>query len=180
MSRFRLSICWQVALVLTIAGCHREEPEDIPSADTRKITIADRFYDVVALDAKRIFVCGYAGKLLTTEDGGFNWQLVASGTDKALYAIRFPDPTHGWIVGQDGLILHTDDSGKTWTRQTSGATVYLFSVNFVNAQEGWAVGDKATYVHTTDGRAGRSASSPVSRGCRRTSSCWRRNRSSTT
>ena len=42
-------MAWVVAVfALMGAGCHREVPEDIPSADTRKITIADRFYDVVA------------------------------------------------------------------------------------------------------------------------------------
>jgi len=153
MSRFRLSTCWQVGavLLLAIAGCHREVPEDIPPADSRKITIADRFYDVVALNAKRTLVCGYAGKILMTEDSGYTWQLVPSGTDKALYSMNFPDATHGWIVGQEGLILHTEDGGKTWARQISGATVYLFSVHFTSPQEGWAVGDKATFVHTTDG-----------------------------
>lgn len=149
MSPFRLSRWWLVALVL--AGCHHEVPEDIPSADTRKITIADRFYDVYAMDAKKALVSGYAGKILMTEDGGLTWELIPSGTDKSLYSMHFADANTGWIVGQEGLILHTKDGGKTWERQKSGANVYLFSITFVDAQNGWAVGDKATYVHTTDG-----------------------------
>ena len=95
MSRFRLSAWWHIALLLAVAGCHREVPEDIPSADTRKITIADRFYDVVALNAQKALVCGYAGKILMTEDGGYTWQLISSGTDKALYAMHFADATRG-------------------------------------------------------------------------------------
>lgn len=153
MSRSRLSTAWQIAVVLALAavGCHREPPEDIPPADSRKITIADRFYDVVAFDEKTAIVCGYAGKILRTDDGGYTWTLIRSGTDRALYAMRFTDPQHGWIVGQEGLVLHTEDGGLTWARQPTPATVYLFSVDFVNTQEGWAVGDKATYIHTTDG-----------------------------
>ena len=91
MVRFRLSTWWQVAAVLALAapGCHRDIPADIPPADSRKITIADRFYDVVAFDEKKALVSGYAGKLLMTDDGGFNWTLIPSGTDKALYSIRF-------------------------------------------------------------------------------------------
>src|SRR5512145_2720093 len=140
--RFRLSKWWQVSLaLLMLAGCHRYEPEDIPSADTRKITIADRFYDVAAIDKQKTVVCGYAGKILLTEDAGMTWQLIPSGTDKALYSMHFADASHGWIVGQEGLILHTADGGKTWTRQASGATVYLFSIDFVDAQNGWIVGD---------------------------------------
>lgn len=138
---------------LVSVGCHHSVPEDIPSADTRKITIADRFYDVVALDEKQAIVSGYAGKILRTEDGGFTWSLVSSGTDKALYSISFPDKTNGWIVGQDGLILHSSDAGKTWSRQPTNVPVYLFSVNFTDAQNGWAVGDKATFVRTSDGGA---------------------------
>jgi photosystem II stability/assembly factor-like uncharacterized protein len=153
MSRYRLSTMWRVAVVLAVAitGCHHEVPEDIPSADSRKITIADRFYDVVAFDDKTTIVSGYAGKILRTEDGGYTWTLIPSGTDKALYAMRFVDRNKGWIVGQEGLILHTEDGGKSWSPQTSHANVYLFSVEFVNDQEGWAVGDKATFVHTMDG-----------------------------
>src|SRR4029079_18808111 len=153
MSRDRLSTVWRVAVVLAVAitGCHHDVPEDIPSADSRKITIADRFYDVVAFDDKTTIVSGYAGKILRTEDGGYTWTLIPSGSDKALYAMRFVDRNKGWIVGQEGLILHTEDGGKTWSPQASHANVYLFSVEFVNDQEGWAVGDKATFLHTLDG-----------------------------
>jgi photosystem II stability/assembly factor-like uncharacterized protein len=140
-------------LALTGVGCHGGVPEDIPSADSRKITIADRFYDVVALDEQRALVVGYAGKILRTEDAGYTWSIIPSGTDRALYAVSFPDPDHGWIVGQDGLILHSGDAGKSWNRQAASAPVYLFDVDFVDAQNGWAVGDKATTVHTTDGGA---------------------------
>ncbi|MGH7786829.1 MAG: WD40/YVTN/BNR-like repeat-containing protein [Candidatus Binatia bacterium] len=153
MSRFRLSTWWLAGVSLVLAACHGGVPEDIPSADTRKITIADRFYDVVAFDEKRAIVVGYAGKILATEDAGYTWKIVASGTDKSLYSIRFPDTVNGWIVGQDGLILHSADGGATWSKQASGASVYLFSVDFVDAQRGWAVGDEATWVTTVDGGA---------------------------
>jgi photosystem II stability/assembly factor-like uncharacterized protein len=145
--------CVVAMFALMSAGCHRYVPEDIPSADTRKITIADRFYDVVALDDKQAIVVGYAGKILRTDDGGYTWSLVNSGTDKALYSISFPDQSNGWIVGQDGLILHSSDAGKTWKQQPTDVPVYLFSVHFTDAQNGWAVGDKATYVRTNDGGA---------------------------
>ena len=154
MHRYGPTAWWVAVLALVGAvGCHNEVPEDIPAADTRKITIADRFYDVVALDEKQTLVFGYAGKILRTEDSGYTWSLVNSGTDKALYSASFPDATNGWAVGQDGLILHTSDGGKTWARQATDVPIYLFAVDFVDAKNGWAVGDKATTVHTTDGGA---------------------------
>lgn len=152
MQGFRLSIWWQAALFLAVAvaGCHGEAPEEAPLF-ARKISISDKFYDVAAIDANHALVVGYGGKILKTDDGGNSWNVVPSGTDKALYSIEIIDGKVGWISGQDGVILHTEDGGGTWTRQTSGTRIYLFALDFIDAQQGWAVGDRATYVHTIDG-----------------------------
>ena len=141
---------WWLAVLLAIAGCHREAPGDLPLFE-RKISIADKFYDVRALDAARAVVVGYGGKILMTEDGGRSWQVRPSGTDRALYSVEFIDANTGWVSGQDGVILHTADGGKTWTRQVSGTVVYLFAIDFIDQRNGWAVGDRSTYVRTADG-----------------------------
>jgi photosystem II stability/assembly factor-like uncharacterized protein len=131
------------------AGCHAEM-EDVPLVD-RKISIADKFYDVTALDADRAAVVGYAGKILMTDNGGRSWQVMPSGTDRALYSIQFVNADTGWVSGQDGLILYTSDGGKTWTRQVTGTAVYLFALAFLDRQRGFAVGDRATLLETKDG-----------------------------
>ena len=84
-----------------------------------------------------------------------------SGTDAALYGVRFVDEDHGWVVGQDGLILHTADGGKTWKKQESNATfeesdgttkrAYLFTIDALDAEHAWAVGDRSILISTTDG-----------------------------
>src|SRR5512140_960092 len=102
-------------------GCHHEV-EMTPLIE-RTIYITDKFYDVQALGKDRAFVAGYGGKILETTDGGYNWTARASGTDLALYSIKFIDEQHGWIAGQDGLILHTADGGKTWEKQESNAVL---------------------------------------------------------
>jgi photosystem II stability/assembly factor-like uncharacterized protein len=150
MQRVRLSAWWLAAVSTAIVGCHREVIEDLPQFE-RKISIADRFYDVEALDAQTAIVVGYAGKILRTVDGGMTWEVMPSGVDKALYSVDFPDPQNGWICGQSGLILRTTDGGKTWQRQQTPTPVYLFSIDMVSATEGWAVGDRATTLHTSDG-----------------------------
>ncbi len=137
-------------LVMLTGGCRRDEVANVPLL-ARLIGIADRFYDVYALDAERIFVVGYAGKILATNDGGFSWRQVPSGTTRALYKIRFVDDKQGWICGQEGTMLHTSDGGQTWERQTTGTDTYLFSLTFLDAQRGWAIGDKAILVETKDG-----------------------------
>lgn len=146
-------ICWLIgwlAVALTVAaGCHREPPEAAPLF-ARKISISDKFYDVRALDPARAVVVGYGGKILTTADGGEQWEVRKSGTDRALYSVDFQGDL-GWVVGQDGVILHSSDGGQTWSRQVSNTTLYLFAVDFVDPREGWIVGDRSIYLHTRNG-----------------------------
>lgn len=148
-----------VACALGVAGCHREI-EMIPLIE-RTIYLTDRFYDVEAITKDHAVVVGYSGKILVTRDGGRNWSQQRSGTDLALYGVRFADERHGWIVGQEGLILRTVDGGDTWTPQESNATfeerdgtvkrAYLFDVDALDAHTAWAVGDRSILVSTTDG-----------------------------
>jgi photosystem II stability/assembly factor-like uncharacterized protein len=148
MPHFHHAIGSLIALGVLV-GCHAET-EDLPLID-RKIAIADKFYDVQALEEKKAIIVGYGGKILMTSDMGMTWERRESGTRRGLYSVDFVDGMTGWISGQDGLILHTVDGGKTWQRQKSGTSLYLFGLDFVTQQEGWVVGDQATYMHTVDG-----------------------------
>ncbi|MGD9764108.1 MAG: WD40/YVTN/BNR-like repeat-containing protein [Candidatus Binatia bacterium] len=150
VQRLRLSRGWLVAVTCLLAGCHSDGADEAPLF-ARKISITDRFYDVAAIDADTAIVVGYGGKILRTADGGYTWDVIDSGSDKALYSVDFPDREHGWIAGQSGTLLHSSDGGKTWVKQQSPTPVYLFSIDMVNASEGWAVGDRATTLHTRDG-----------------------------
>lgn len=147
-------------LGLGLLGCHHEV-EMTPLIE-RTIYVTDRFYDVAALSKDRAIVVGYAGKIITTSDGGMNWTVVPSGVDQALYGVYFAGD-QGWIVGQDGLILHSTDGAKSWKPQQSNAEfvepdgtkkpAYLFAITGVDAQHLWAVGDRSTLVSSRDGGA---------------------------
>jgi photosystem II stability/assembly factor-like uncharacterized protein len=154
----RSAIPGGILLLALAAGCHHEV-EMVPLAE-RTIYTTDRFYDVQALSKDRAFVVGYGGKILETTNGGFSWDTRPSGTDVALYAIRFTDDRHGFISGQDGLILHTDDSGKTWQKQESNAffqdkdtkqPLFLFGLYALDENHAWAVGDRSILTSTSDG-----------------------------
>ena len=144
---------------LALGGCHHEV-EMTPLIE-RTIYITDKFYDVQALSKDRAFVVGYGGKVLETTDGGYTWNTRDSGTDLALYSIKFVDDQHGWISGQDGLILRTDDGGKSWQKQQSNAILketdgsevplYLFAIDAIDAEHAWAVGDRSYLTSTEDG-----------------------------
>src|SRR5207247_1053380 len=148
-----------IALFALALGCHHEV-EMVPLAE-RTIYVTDRFYDVQALTKDRAFVVGYNGKILETTDGGRSWTARPSGTELALYAVRFADDQHAFISGQDGLILHTADGGKSWQQQESNAffqdkdgskqPLYLFALHALDADHAWAVGDRSILTSTSDG-----------------------------
>jgi photosystem II stability/assembly factor-like uncharacterized protein len=156
----RWSIPLGIVLVALAMGCHREV-EMIPLMERTIYPRTDRFYDVQALSKDRVIVIGYGGKVVETRDRGRNWAVLPTGTDVALYGVRFVDDDHGWMVGQDGVILATADGGKTWTKQESNATfeesdgtvkrAYLFNLDAVDANTVWAVGDRSILTSTTDG-----------------------------
>ena len=142
-----------------VLGCHHEV-EMVPLAE-RTIYATDRFYDVQALSKDHAYVVGYGGKILETTNGGSTWETHESGTDLALYAVRFTDDQHAFISGQDGLILHTGDGGKTWQKQESNAVfqdkdgskqpLFLFGLYALDADHAWVVGDRSILSSTTDG-----------------------------
>ncbi|TMB05230.1 MAG: hypothetical protein E6J57_00210, partial [Deltaproteobacteria bacterium] len=148
-----------IALFALALGCHHEV-EMVPLAE-RTIYVTDRFYDVQALTKDRAFVVGYGGKILETTNGGRSWEARPSGTELALYAVRFADDQHAFISGQDGLILHTADGGKSWQQQESNAffqdkdgskqPLYLFALHALDADHAWAVGDRSILTSTSDG-----------------------------
>jgi photosystem II stability/assembly factor-like uncharacterized protein len=155
----RWSVSGGLVLLALSLGCHHEV-EMIPLAE-RTIYTTDRFYDVQAITKDHAVVVGYGGKILETKDGGSSWMSESSGTDLALYAVRFADEQHGFISGQDGLILHTNDGGKTWQRQESNAVfqdkdgskqpLFLFGLHALDADHAWAVGDRSILTSTGDG-----------------------------
>ena len=155
-----------------VAGCHHEDVWE-PLAE-QKIYVADKFFDVYVPDAKRAVVIGYGGKIIETNDGGFTWNQIPSGTDLALYSIDFAkDKKTGWIVGQQGLILKTTDGGKTWAQQDAQPWLdascrdpeerklrpedkpcqfaYLFAVSVIDENNVAAIGDKSIYLRSHDG-----------------------------
>jgi photosystem II stability/assembly factor-like uncharacterized protein len=77
-----------------------------------------------------------AGRILTTGDGGRNWQAQYTGPAK-LDQIDFIDATHGWAVGTSAL-LTTDDGGATWVSLPEPCG-YIQSVHFVTPDLGYAI-----------------------------------------
>ncbi len=130
--------------VLTLAGA----PARAGVLD--EISHRDKFYDI-HIQGDQVFVVGYPGLLLHSEDRGRTFEKIDAGVRDALFSIDINEKGRGLIVGRTGLVLMTTDDGRTWTRRDSGAKEHLFSVDITESGQAWAVGHFGTILHSPDG-----------------------------
>jgi len=109
----------------------------------------DRFFAVCFLDGQRGFIVGDKGLILTTDNGGKQWNRQEQSTFRPFYDITFADD-NGWIVGTMGTILYSIDKGHTWEAQSSGSQAALMSVHAINKERVLAVGEGGAILETDD------------------------------
>ncbi|MEI7812471.1 MAG: YCF48-related protein [Ignavibacteria bacterium] len=85
-----------------------------------------------SIDNSSIVICGRAGLLMKTTNGGGSWEYLNSGTPEDLYDVEFVDADTGYAVGSKGTILKTKDGGNSWASSTYGAS-NIYKVRAVNA-----------------------------------------------
>jgi len=83
---------------------------------------------------------GGTGIILSTSDGGTNWNEYVTNLQCDLFAVSFVDDLTGWAVGGSGVILKTIDGGNTWFRQLYQYIGTLLDVSFINESTGIVVG----------------------------------------
>jgi photosystem II stability/assembly factor-like uncharacterized protein len=95
------------------------------------------------------------GRILTTNDGGANWDFQASPTDQELHSVVFVDGNLGFIGGghQDhrGTVLRTTDGGVSWTPLVEDIPSPIEAVAFADATHGLAVTLAGDIYRTSDG-----------------------------
>ncbi len=99
-------------------------------------------WDVDLVDAQNGWICGSAGTILHTTNGGAVWTQQSSGTTGSLSALSFVDASVGFACGSPG-ILRTLDGGNTWVNvyvpppqnAVGWSDVHAFSSEVV-----WAIG----------------------------------------
>ncbi len=94
------------------------------------------------------WLCGYAGVISKTTNGGLNWNLQVSGTSYNLYSIHFIDGNTGWAAGGDiipnvvgrVMIVKTTNGGANWFIQMdSGSDFnYPYNLTFFDSNTGFA------------------------------------------
>lgn len=81
----------------------------------------DNFTGIHIHNQNEIWVCGIAGSIHHSADGGANWEQYRNGNSVSngnftLKDIYFADSQNGWAVGEKGLVIKTTDGGRNWVR----------------------------------------------------------------
>ncbi|HQV31668.1 MAG TPA: YCF48-related protein, partial [Calditrichia bacterium] len=106
------------------------------------------FYDaqngVVVGTDDRILINGDRvdrGLVVTTTDGGQNWELRDGVVDTWIYDVSASGDSTLWACGSGGWMVTSENRGQTWTRASQGSDrAQLKCITFSDEQTGWAGG----------------------------------------
>ncbi|MCE9544573.1 MAG: hypothetical protein K8T25_03510 [Planctomycetia bacterium] len=107
-------------------------------------------------DGGRGYLVGDGGLILSTRDGGVNWdappgRLPQNSSEINWQAVAVEGP-HVWIAGSPGSrVLHSANGGATWDSYSTGTTLPIRAMTFTDATHGWAVGALGQILATADG-----------------------------
>ncbi len=96
--------------------------------------------------------------ILSTTDGGYQWESTSTGTPYAVLDISFYDQITAYAVGTVGKIVKSIDGGGNWSQLNSGTDLALRDISILNENTAIAVGgdlsgNTALILRTTDGGA---------------------------
>lgn len=111
--------------------------------------INDNFTAMHMLSEQDIWMCGIAGTIYRTKDGGNSWEKLRNGNSITLpkykmLDIYFIDNNNGWAVGEDGLVVRTTDGGKKWSKYKDFTKSALRSITTAPDGTLMVVGDNGT------------------------------------
>jgi len=116
----------------------------------REPALRENFYGV-KIRGQRVWIVGYYGTILCSDDRGASWRIQPAETKEALFRVDFSSDKKGWIVGAYGTLLGTDDGGQGWKLLQSKTKEHLLGLAFLDETTGWVVGSGGTILHTQDG-----------------------------
>lgn len=107
---------------------------------------SNNLYGVCFINASTGFVCGDAGSVYKSTNGGINWTLSNSGIPSVrLNSVSFSGLSKGRVVGNNGIIYYTANGGSSWSSETSGTSYNLLKVKLFN-DSATAVGEYGTLL----------------------------------
>lgn len=110
------------------------------------------YFAMTFINASTGIICGDAGIMKRTTNGGTNWSTINTGTTNDLQGIKFISSTKVYAVGSSGTILKSTDAGLTWVAQVSNTTSALRGVDVLATDDnGIVCGANGTIRRTTNG-----------------------------
>lgn len=111
--------------------------------------INDNFTAMFALNEQEIWMCGIAGSIFHSKNGGDNWEKLRNGNSLSLpkyklLDILFINNQIGWAVGEDGVVIKTADGGKKWSKYKNFTSSTLRSITLSPDGSLMVVGDHGT------------------------------------
>lgn len=98
------------------------------------------------------WICGAAGTILRTTNGGASWTVVFSGTQEYLTDIYFVNSSTGIAVGRNGVIVRTVNGGSQFTVNYVGSFDH-YALSFINSSTGFVSSETGVVFKTTDAGA---------------------------
>lgn len=121
------------------------------SENAERRIIRDPLYGVDMLSATVGVAVGYYGSVLTTQNGGADWNHVRIEGGELLRRVHAYSESSIWAVGHRGSIFHSSDRGRSWERSRQPDGIYLRDIAFASDWIGWAVGHDGRILKTSDG-----------------------------
>jgi photosystem II stability/assembly factor-like uncharacterized protein len=91
------------------------------------------------------------GILLTTVDGGQNWNQISYPFDQNTSTVFFLDADHGWASTVGASFYGTSDGGLNWAKTQTKLPEDVFrAIFFTSPNDGWVVGRSGRIAKTTD------------------------------
>ena len=117
----------------------------------------DIYNDMAFVSASTGYAVSSNGRIIKTENGGYNWTELASNVSFYLKRIQFVNSQTGYVIGgdmADGYLLKTENGGSSWQKikldiNEPGSPSSMY---FLNATTGFITG-KNYFKKTTDGGA---------------------------
>ena len=116
--------------------------------------VANDNFMAMDIHGDEIWMCGYAGSVYHTTDGGAHWQRQRNGNDITLprydlLNIKFKDSRNGWAVCDDGKMLHSDDGGNHWEEYDRFTTTPLRGIAICPNEDLLVAGDNGLIFRIT-------------------------------
>lgn len=100
------------------------------------------------------YCVGEDGNILSTFNGGMNWNRLKNFTNKNLRCIFFLRENTGYVCGDSGRIFKTINGGFNWMNQTNYTKLVQKSIYFVNSETGIVAGgnpeNQRAFIYRTD------------------------------